>query len=92
MIIPDADADSRPPPIINFGPQNQTLPIGSMAVLQCAAGGDPAPSVRWYKGGRLLMLGEPRFKLLDTGSLQIAGTLSTFVIVTTCAMGTCFIT
>ena len=68
-----ADSDIRPPPIIHHGPQNQTLPISSMAVLQCAVGGDPAPTVRWYKNGRLLSLAEHRFLLRDTGSLQIGG-------------------
>lgn len=67
------DSDIRPPPIIHHGPQNQTLPISSMAVLQCAVSGDPAPTVRWYKNQRLLTLAEHRFLLRDTGSLQIGG-------------------
>jgi len=46
-----------------------------MAVLQCAVTGDPAPTVRWYKNGRLLTLAEHRFLLRDTGSLQIGGQL-----------------
>jgi len=70
------DSDIRPPPIIHHGPQNQTLPISSMAVLQCAVSGDPAPMVRWYKNGRLLTLAEHRFLLRDTGSLQIGGKLA----------------
>jgi len=67
------DSDIRPPPIIHHGPQNQTLPISSMAVLQCAVAGDPAPTVRWYKNARLLTLAEHRFVLRDSGSLQIGG-------------------
>jgi CD80-like C2-set immunoglobulin domain len=52
-----------------------------MAQLPCtASGGEPAPSIRWYKNGRLLMLAEPRFILLDSGTLQIGGGLySSFV-------------
>ena len=69
------DSDIRPPPIVHHGPQNQTLPISSMAVLQCVVSGDPPPTVRWYKNGRLLTLAEHRFLLRDTGSLQIGGTL-----------------
>jgi len=68
-----ADSDTRPPPIIHHGPQNQTLPISSMAVLQCAVSGDPAPTVRWYKNSRLLTLAEHRFLLRNSGSLQIGG-------------------
>jgi len=71
------DSDIRPPPIIHHGPQNQTLPISSMAVLQCAVSGDPAPTVRWYKNGRLLTLAGHRFLLRDTGSLQIGGQSAT---------------
>ena len=72
-VLCTAESDVRPPPIIHHGPQNQTLPISSMAVLQCAVSGEPAPTVRWYKNERLLTLAEHRFLLRDTGSLQIGG-------------------
>lgn len=68
-----SETDTRPPPLIQVGPQNQTLPISSLASLQCSAVGDPLPSVRWFKNDRLLTLNELRFALLDSGTLQIAG-------------------
>jgi len=67
------DFDPRPPPIIHQGPQNQTLPINSVAMLQCSASGDPLPVIRWYRNGRVLPLRDPRFTLLDSGTLQISG-------------------
>lgn len=72
------DEDPRPPPIIHQGPQNQTLPLNSVALLQCTASGDPMPVVRWFKDGHPLALNEPRFTQLDSGTLQISGQLSHF--------------
>jgi len=68
-----ADEDPRPPPIIHQGPQNQTLPVNSLALLPCLATGNPAPTIRWYKNYRELHMRDPRFALLDSGTLQIAG-------------------
>lgn len=68
-----ADVDSRPPPIIHHGPQNQTLPLTSPAFLRCAASGDPAPLIRWYKNGRILSARDPRLTIHDSGTLQIQG-------------------
>lgn len=67
------DFDPRPPPIIHQGPQNQTLPINSVAMLQCSASGDPPPTIRWYKDNRILTQRDPRLALLDSGTLQISG-------------------
>lgn len=66
------DVDPRPPPIIHQGPQNQTLPVNSVAMLQCSASGDPPPTIHWFKDNRQLGLGDPRFALLDSGTLQIS--------------------
>jgi len=73
LLFSVAEVDPRPPPIIHQGPQNQTLPINSIALLQCLASGEPAPSVRWYRNNRALALRDPRFTLLDSGTLQISG-------------------
>ena len=43
--------DDRPPPIIISGPTNQTLPIKSVAILNCISIGVPQPIISWYKDG-----------------------------------------
>ncbi|XP_060573508.1 roundabout homolog 1-like isoform X3 [Ruditapes philippinarum] len=70
FILPDHD--TRPPPIITIGPQNQTLHVDSVAVLQCEADGDPKPIIRWYKNGRPLLMSGPRYAKRDSGTLQIS--------------------
>ena len=42
------DFDPRPPPVIRQGPQNQTLPINSEAMLRCTSLGEPLPRISWY--------------------------------------------
>lgn len=39
--------DDRPPPIIIRGPVNQTLPVKSVARLECVAMGVPTPVISW---------------------------------------------
>ena len=67
------DHDPRPPPIIHQGPQNQTLPIDSVAMLRCASSGDPRPSISWLKDNRLLSMSDDRITQLGSGTLQISG-------------------
>lgn len=67
------DDDMRPPPIINMGPQNQTLQAKTDAVLPCQAHGDPMPTIQWLRNGRPLQMNNPRLMLLGTGSLKISG-------------------
>ncbi|XP_037958972.1 protein sax-3 [Teleopsis dalmanni] len=43
--------EDRPPPIIIAGPVNQTLPVKSLATLQCKAIGLPNPTISWYRDG-----------------------------------------
>lgn len=62
--------DDIPPPIIQIGPANQTLPTGSVAMLPCRAIGDPTPRIRWYKDG-LPMLTNQRLIIVQSGSLKI---------------------
>ncbi|XP_064595276.1 roundabout homolog 1-like isoform X2 [Liolophura sinensis] len=66
------DHDPRPPPLIQYGPQNQTLPVNSLALIPCQASGDPQPIIRWYKDSRPIALTDPRITILDSGSLQIS--------------------
>ena len=37
--------EDEPPPIIRAGPANQTLPVNTLAILQCEASGSPQPSI-----------------------------------------------
>lgn len=62
--------DDIPPPIIQMGPANQTLPVGSVAMLPCRAIGNPAPRIRWYKDGMPLQTNQ-RLIIVQTGSLKI---------------------
>ncbi|CAD7078040.1 unnamed protein product [Hermetia illucens] len=62
--------DDTPPPIIQIGPSNQTLPKGSVATLPCRATGNPVPRVKWYKDGIPLTNGH-RFMIVQGGSLKI---------------------
>ncbi|XP_055837624.1 roundabout homolog 2 isoform X2 [Episyrphus balteatus] len=62
--------DDTPPPIIQIGPSNQTLPKGSVAMLPCRATGTPMPRVKWYKDGVPLQSGH-RFMIVQGGSLRI---------------------
>lgn len=59
-----------PPPIIEIGPANQTLPIESVAILPCRATGNPTPRIRWYKDG-MPVESSQRFIFVQSGSLKI---------------------
>ncbi|XP_044018248.1 roundabout homolog 1-like isoform X1 [Aphidius gifuensis] len=59
-----------PPPIIELGPANQTLPVKSTAYLPCRAVGTPIPKVQWHKDGVLLSLGD-RISMLTNGTLVV---------------------
>uniref|UniRef100_A0A8D3BT74 Uncharacterized protein n=1 Tax=Scophthalmus maximus TaxID=52904 RepID=A0A8D3BT74_SCOMX len=67
-------ASDRPPPIIRQGPSNQTQALGGATLLRCQASGEPEPTVSWRKNGASLLGKDPRFSLLDHGSLQIQST------------------
>lgn len=45
-----------------------------MSLLRCQASGDPEPTVTWRKNGASLLGKDPRFSLLEHGSLQIQNT------------------
>lgn len=62
--------DDRPPPIIIEGPYNQTLPIKSMATLNCKAIGTPIPEILWYKDGSPVLPSD-RINISETGLLTI---------------------
>lgn len=62
--------DDRPPPIILRGPVNQTLPLKSVAHLECAAIGTPTPIISWYRDG-IPVLPSNRINITESGSLTI---------------------
>ncbi|XP_058269399.1 roundabout homolog 1 isoform X2 [Hemibagrus wyckioides] len=61
----------RPPPVIRQGPTNHTVPVDGTVVLGCRATGSPPPTILWKKDGVLVSAHDSRFKLLDSGGLQI---------------------
>lgn len=64
--------DDIPPPIIQIGPSNQTLPKGSVAMVTCRAGGTPQPEIKWTKDGANLQ-NKSRFVIVQSGTLKIDG-------------------
>lgn len=65
--------DDVPPPIVQIGPANQTLPLQSVATLPCQAIGTPQPRIKWYKNGSPLISQGARIKVMDSGTLHIDG-------------------
>lgn len=64
--------DHRPPPIIIFGPYNQTLPQKSTVNMNCKASGSPNPTVTWFLDGREIALSEQRKNVSEIGTLTIS--------------------
>ncbi|XP_054290227.1 protein sax-3-like [Macrosteles quadrilineatus] len=61
----------HPPPIIQLGPANQTLPLHTPATLLCKASGQPSPVVSWYKDGVPVKTDPPMISISDDGTLTI---------------------
>ncbi|KAK0079139.1 hypothetical protein PV325_001681 [Microctonus aethiopoides] len=59
-----------PPPIIELGPANQTLPVKTTAYLPCRAVGTPTPRVQWHKDGVLVSLSS-RITMSSNGTLIV---------------------
>uniref|UniRef100_A0AC34Q611 Uncharacterized protein n=1 Tax=Panagrolaimus sp. JU765 TaxID=591449 RepID=A0AC34Q611_9BILA len=64
-----------PPPVIEHGPQNQTLMMNDMAMLPCKVIGRITPEIIWLHDGKPIDFKEPnsRHELLSTGALRITG-------------------
>ncbi|XP_064650190.1 hemicentin-1-like isoform X2 [Lineus longissimus] len=60
------------PPHIEEAQRIFTVIQGDEAHLLCRAKGVPPPAVIWYRDGRRIAPDDPRFKVLDSGSLQFA--------------------
>ncbi|XP_050485640.1 protein sax-3-like isoform X2 [Bombus huntii] len=61
-----------PPPVIEIGATNQTLPPKSEISLPCRAFGRPSPKIRWYKNDQLVRIdGDDRFAIAGNGTLSL---------------------
>lgn len=65
-------SDEIPPPIIEIGPANQTLPKGSVAMLPCRSTGNPKPKVKWLYENAPIQLNN-RVQMVQSGTLRIDG-------------------
>lgn len=70
VVIKVTSVEETPPPIIELGPANQTLPLKSVASLPCRAVGTPTPRVHWHKEGVLVRPGG-RITMAINGTLFI---------------------
>lgn len=61
----------EPPPIIQIGPLNQTVPLQSKVSMLCQASGTPTPRIRWYRNGSPILGQGPRVKIFANGTLHI---------------------
>lgn len=78
-----------PPPVIEVGPANQTLPLGSPASLACSAT-EPASQnlpLRWWKDGAPLALSVRMTQSGETGTLRIEDLQPSDAGVYTCWIG-----
>ncbi|KZS20672.1 putative Roundabout 2 [Daphnia magna] len=79
-----------PPPVIEVGPANQTLPLGSPASLACSTtepGSQNLP-LRWWKDGAPLALSVRMTQSGETGTLRIEDLQPSDSGVYTCWIGT----
>nr|ABC61954.1 roboA [Schmidtea mediterranea] len=66
------DAQKYVPPVIEVGPQNQTLRIGLTATFNCQPKQQDDVTVHWLKNGHQLnLVSDPRIITLTTGKLKI---------------------
>lgn len=61
-----------PPPIIEQGPVNQTLPLKSFVTLPCRTVGVPVPQIQWYLNGIQIDVSDHEQRnLSESGALTI---------------------
>ena len=72
------DAD-RPPPIIQLGPVNQTLPIRTVASLPCQASGTHFETISWLKDGVPLSTLDDRRHVIDSDNTLSIKSKNTFI-------------
>ncbi|XP_001948027.2 protein sax-3 [Acyrthosiphon pisum] len=71
LTVAAAAYDESLPPIIEYGPANQTLPYSSIGNLVCKAIGNPQPVITWYKDDSPLSTEIARINITESGTLQI---------------------
>ncbi|XP_071487948.1 roundabout homolog 2-like [Diadema antillarum] len=69
----EADESMAPPPILRYGPANQTLVVGSVATFLCRSAGNPTPTIDWTKDGNTISYSSSRISQQPDGTLQITG-------------------
>ncbi|RCN48395.1 fibronectin type III domain protein [Ancylostoma caninum] len=69
----DGSVLAQPPPVIEYGHQNQTLMVGSSATLPCQASGRTPPRISWLLDGNTVdTTKDNRYSQHSSGSLHIA--------------------
>ncbi|XP_050437728.1 protein sax-3-like [Adelges cooleyi] len=71
LTVTAASYEDTLPPIIEYGPANQTLPYNSIGNLVCKAIGSPQPVITWYKDDSPLSIESSRINITESGTLQI---------------------
>lgn len=79
-----------PPPVIEVGPSNQTLPLGSPASLACSSTEPSSQNLplRWWKDGAPLALSVRMTQSGETGMLRIEDLQPSDTGIYTCWIGT----
>lgn len=83
VIVQVTSVADLPPPIVQIGPANQTLPLSSIATLPCQASSPEGeqPKIKWQKDGRPLQLGSlPRYSVKPGGTLEIDSEFLFFIV------------
>ncbi|XP_076625271.1 tyrosine-protein phosphatase Lar isoform X9 [Colletes latitarsis] len=58
-------------PLISQAPTSKVIEVGHNTVLVCTAVGSPPPIISWVRNGLPIDTTNPRYKVLETGELQI---------------------
>ena len=59
------------PPVIQSASQTMVVSVGDRTVLPCVTSGNPTPTITWYYDRRRINPRDPKYTLMDDGSLVI---------------------